>query len=396
MELTVVETSKKGRNAYIDSSGNLYLDCKTCNTIKHEDEFCVSIKRFKGRGTNCKACSNNRVKKWYSNEENKVTAKKRATEWNRQNKHKRKPKPTAEELKSISMERYNKNLYAGHVYRARKRNMLYDFDEKDYEELMTLYSGGCCLTGDTEIDLDHVIPLAVGHGGTTFGNMIPLSSKLNSSKQAYNIFEWAEFNYERLGFDIKRFNVVMAEIAGRNDMTLEEYREYYYWCFEHPREIPTHYNGSNYYISFTKRLAEAIKLYNKGALKKEIVDATNISETTLYKHLKIRGIETRRPSIESFEERMAVAIEMYKEGVILRKIYKVTRIHKKSLFNRIDELGIPKRHPTTNDVEDRIETAVEMYKDGQTVTEILLKNRIGKKILYNTLDNLGIPRRRSR
>lgn len=397
MELRILETTKKGRNAYEDNLGNVYLDCKTCDSIKREAEFCVSSKRFRGRGTNCKECNNKRIKKWYGKDENKCKAIERATKWNRDNKH-RKPKPTAEELKRISQERYERSLYSGHIYRARKRNLVNDFDNEDYTTLMNMYKGKCCLTGSTNnLHLDHVIPLATGHSGTVYENIIPLASTLNSSKQAYNIFEWAESNYSRLGFTLEQFYEVMTEVAKRNSMTLEKYREYYYWCFENPKKVPTHYNNSSYYISFTNRLNEAIKMYKAGATKKEITDYTNLSESTLYKHLKIRSVETRKPSLCTLENRLDKAIQLYQDGVKIHEIYKKTSIHKKTLFNTIHKLGIPTRIPNRfSNNRHRIDIAIQMYLQGEGIHNILSKARIGKKLLYDTIDELELPRRRNR
>jgi transposase-like protein len=237
----------------------------------------------------------------------------------------------------------------------------------------------------------------LGMVGTTYENIIPLASTLNSSKQAYNIFDWAETNHNRLGFTLERFYKVMTEVAKRNGMTLEAYIDYYNWCFANPKEIPTDYNGSNYYISFTNRLNEAIRMYKEGASKKEITDFTKVSETTLYKHFKLRGIETRKPSLNTFDDRLRTAIQLYKDGVKLEEIYRKTQIHKKTLFSRIQKLGIPTRIPDrSTDNKDRIDLAVELYIKGETIARILAEARIGKRLLYETIDKLGIPRRKTR
>ncbi|HHT7190020.1 TPA: helix-turn-helix domain-containing protein [Bacillus cereus] len=394
MGLTIIDTTKKGRNAYIDAQNQLFLDCRTCNSIKPETKFSNKKGGFKGKNTNCRDCSNSRVKKWYAKSENKKKAIERATKWNRSNP--RKPKIRVAELKKISMERYERQLYTNHILRIKRRNMVNDFTEEEYIKVMKTYNHRCCLTGTNEkLTLDHVIPLATGHGGTTYTNMLPLSLSLNSSKQARNIFQWAELNHSRLGFTMERFNEVMTEVATRNEMTLEDYKEYYFWCFDNPKEIPTDYSESNYYITFQNRLNDAIEMYIDGATKQEIVESTKISESTLYKYLNLLNIEKRKPSLHTLEDRLNDAINMYKSGEKLKTIYKKTKIHKKTLYSKIRELGVQTRFPDREENGSiRLKEAVEMYIQGKGVESILKEVRIGKKTLYDALDNLKIPRRR--
>ncbi|WP_157911739.1 hypothetical protein [Alteribacter populi] len=115
--------------------------------------------------------------------------------------------------------------------RARKHNLPDTFTDTQAEEIRSHF-GGCALTGeDCETHYDHVIPLASGHGGTIHGNMIPLRADLNISKGNRNVFEWFEANKERFKLEQSKFDAMVAYIAKLNDMSVEEYREYYDSCF---------------------------------------------------------------------------------------------------------------------------------------------------------------------
>lgn len=85
----------------------------------------------------------------------------------------------------------------------------------------------CAITGDKDITLDHFIPVSAG-GSTTYGNIIPLSLKLNSSKKDKNPFEWAE-SCEFL--DRIRFNAAALYLAAINQMEPAAYRQHVFNFF---------------------------------------------------------------------------------------------------------------------------------------------------------------------
>lgn len=290
MELTVIKKSKTGsRKAYKDKDGNIYLDCSKCDKIKLIECFYKNEGCFIGKQNKCKECQNNYSRKHYEGnrerllasgkkyyEENKEHIKEYNKKWYEENKerhneitrkyyydnkeffreksriwheankeHKRELARIWNEENKEHRKEYNKK-YAKHNkdkirlktqrYRARKKELA---DTLTSEQVLLL-GHHCVLTGDTnDIQLDHVIPLATGHGGTSYENIIPLSAELNQSKRDSNIFEWALNNHERFNFTVELFNEVMTEVATRNDMTLEEYEMYVYWCFENKRELAT-------------------------------------------------------------------------------------------------------------------------------------------------------------
>ena len=81
------------------------------------------------------------------------------------------------------------------------------------------------------------MPISIGHGGTTYGNMWPLCIRLNSSKHNKNIFDWFETNRQRLELSQDKFDTLIKYLADANGKTVEEYRGYVYWCHENPRTL---------------------------------------------------------------------------------------------------------------------------------------------------------------
>lgn len=124
--------------------------------------------------------------------------------------------------------------------KARMNALVNDFTDDDRTNLLEKFGGKCALTGkDVPIQLDHVIPIAIGHGGTTKGNMLPIWQRINSSKNDRNIFEWYERNAERFEVCPERFRRAIEYIADLNDMTYDEYREYVYDCHANPNDMLT-------------------------------------------------------------------------------------------------------------------------------------------------------------
>ncbi|WP_416312791.1 hypothetical protein [Rossellomorea sp. FS2] len=122
--------------------------------------------------------------------------------------------------------------------RARKNALPDDFNHEQQNEVLATFNNACALTGEsTSRSWDHAIPLATGHGGTTYGNMYPLRLGLNISKHDRNIFEWFEANRQRFELSQDRFDSLIAWLASANAMSVEEYRDYVYQCHENPRTI---------------------------------------------------------------------------------------------------------------------------------------------------------------
>jgi hypothetical protein len=123
---------------------------------------------------------------------------------------------------------------------ARKKSLIDDLTPEQMRNTFE-YFGGCSLTGEVGNNhWDHVIPLSTGKGGTTYGNMIPLRADLNLSKSDDNIFDWFERNSSRFSLSRERFDRLIEWLAGANDMTTVEYKEYVFSCFSSSNEIGSH------------------------------------------------------------------------------------------------------------------------------------------------------------
>ncbi|PEU21321.1 hypothetical protein CN526_26940 [Bacillus wiedmannii] len=154
-------------------------------------------------------------RKYY--EENKEKELARASKWQEENKDK---------VKMRSQRR-----------RARKKALPATWTLEQKEEMMEYFDRRCALTGETDITEEHAIPLSIGHGGTVHGNMWTLCSRLNSSKYNKNIFEWFEANRQRFELSQAKFDRLIAWLAAANEMTVEEYRDYVYWCHANPNDV---------------------------------------------------------------------------------------------------------------------------------------------------------------
>jgi len=120
-----------------------------------------------------------------------------------------------------------------HRRRARKSNLPDDFTLEQQSEVLTYFNNACALTGEKlNRSWDHALPIASGHGGTTYGNMYPLRGDLNSSKCDSNLFEWFESNRQRFNLSQAKFDTLVKYLADVNEMTVEEYTAYYNSCFE--------------------------------------------------------------------------------------------------------------------------------------------------------------------
>jgi hypothetical protein len=148
-------------------------------------------------------------RKW--NEDNKARCAEIHKKWKENNPEKRK-------------------LYR-HIRRARKAELPNDFTSEQQSEVLTYFENRCALTGSQDkYAWDHAIPIASGHGGTTYGNMYPLRGDLNSSKGDRNIFEWFKANRQRFNLSQAKFDALIDWLAETNDMTVEEYTSYVYEC----------------------------------------------------------------------------------------------------------------------------------------------------------------------
>jgi hypothetical protein len=201
--------NRKGTVYYEDNGEIISKVCSGCHVIKTLDCFAILKIGLGGRVSDCKGC---RVNEYESNRASEIE---RVSKWQRDN---------PDKVKLREQRR-----------RARKNGLPYTMTNEQYHSTFE-YFGGCALTGDLDTQCDHVIPLATGHGGTTYENMVPLRNDLNKSKNDANIFEWFKRNKERLNLEQWRFDRMIQWLASVNGMTTAEYRSFVNECFDNRRK----------------------------------------------------------------------------------------------------------------------------------------------------------------
>jgi hypothetical protein len=200
------------RSIWYEDDGEIVAKvCTKCRVAKTLEDFTHNKHTLGGREPTCKSCLS------AHRDLNKECISARHHKWYINN--------------------YDKTVIIELRRRARKK-LLPDYFTVTQKREILKYFGGCVLTGDsTEIHWDHVIPISIGHVGTTYGNMVPLRADLNLSKNDSNIFEWFEANRQRFELSQEHFDNLIYWLASANAMTVEEYRDYVYWCHANPRSI---------------------------------------------------------------------------------------------------------------------------------------------------------------
>lgn len=257
--------NRKGTVYYEDNGEIISKVCAKCNEIKTLNEYPKKKEGLGGRESSCKECravyyvknKESYVERYEANKEHLLELMRTRYKENKESYKECSRKYYANNKERIS-ERYREYCTENREYlteltrnwrrnnpekdvliaerrRARKKSLPEDFTEEQMTETLNFF-GGCALTGEIgSLHWDHAIPLATGMGGTTFGNMIPLRSDLNTSKNDRNIFEWFAVNKERFNLTQSKFDSLVEWLALVNGMTTDDYRTYVYACFENKR-----------------------------------------------------------------------------------------------------------------------------------------------------------------
>lgn len=88
-----------------------------------------------------------------------------------------------------------------------------------------------------QIDKDHFVALSTGHIGSVIGNVVPILHSLNNLKGIQNPFEWRERTEAGQSIAQDRWTWLTEYLSGHFGLTPAEYREFVYWCYDHPRTI---------------------------------------------------------------------------------------------------------------------------------------------------------------
>lgn len=215
--------------------------CTYCGEWKPLECYCVSKQHLGGRLSRCKECD----KIYRENNKDRKIEYMRA--WRRENRtythqyeksyryrniiavterHKRWKEQNKDRLRLYKLRR-----------RAKSRGLPSTLTTEQRQKIWQHFGNRCALTGCETIHQDHAIPIATGHGGSIYGNIYPLRGDLNQSKNDENIFEWFEANRQRFKLSKDRFNRLIEWLANANGLTVDEYRDFVYWCHANPRSI---------------------------------------------------------------------------------------------------------------------------------------------------------------
>lgn len=243
---------------FTEIDGVMGKRCTKCFEWKPLDAFSKDGNCLGGKKPSCRKCRTAYQQSYYQRNRELDLEKKKAYRVKNKDRDKERAreyrKDNAEKIRQYEDSRlewrkeYNKKyakLYHGRnkdkfsVIRqrrnARKNGLLDTLEEHELSEIKSFFNHQCCLSGSTDnIQMDHVIPLATGHGGTVKENVIPLSKALNSSKKDKNIFEWFKASRQRFNLSQEKFDSLIEYLASANAVSVGDYREYVYWCHENP------------------------------------------------------------------------------------------------------------------------------------------------------------------
>jgi len=239
MTLTKRVTKGRWQTIYYENAvGEIVAKvCRKCNTLTNREGFTSYKKGIGGLKSTCSKCEAQRKRDWRQENTDKtvvyLSENKERIKDRRRDYRERKREELAEQEKRWKTENKDRVVLAEQRRRARKQSLPNDLTYEQQTEILAHFNNACVLTGETnDLHLDHVIPLATGHGGTTYGNIIPLRGDLNCSKNDSNLFEWFESNRQRFKLSQERFDALVKYLADVNEMTVEEYKAYYNGCFE--------------------------------------------------------------------------------------------------------------------------------------------------------------------
>jgi hypothetical protein len=201
--------------------------CAKCGDIKSLEEYTKHKLGLGGRSSACKACES----KYY--ESNKERVLNNARNWREENRER-----ATEIVREWRRNNPEKEAIIRQSRRARKSTLPYTLTHEEYNETLDHFGNACAWTGQkVDVELEHFLPLAIGHGGTTFQNCYPCANGLNQSKGDRNPLEWFSANKDRYNLEEWRFNKLVEYLAKVNGMAVSEYKTHVYKCFDNPRSV---------------------------------------------------------------------------------------------------------------------------------------------------------------
>lgn len=244
--------------------------CATCREIKPIDKFNRSSRNSSGFSSNCKKCAwesekkrrdkfdekrkeVNRIKGRLLKAEERLKNPEKSREICRRSHFIHKPERNATQRKKYEenpdyFKTINKRWRLANAERIKANNLNRKAMKKALphsltkENLLSLIGEDgikyCALTGETsDCHYCHFIPLKWGHGGSYLSNIFLALGKLNISMRTTNPFEWFQVKEIASKLNTEKVAELITRLAAENSMTVEEFREFIYWCEQNKRTL---------------------------------------------------------------------------------------------------------------------------------------------------------------
>ena len=174
--------------------------CSVCKEEKSLDSFHKNKNRATGVGTTCKPCAIARTKKWGQDNPERVLENSRKQyhkdiDKSRKNRAARVRKwyaanPEQGRAAAAKWKRDNRALATGYENARRSRKLEAGTYRISNFEIKVLLASACANCGTHDrISIDHIVPLSRG-GRHSIGNLQPLCTSCNSSKNKKTMMEW--------------------------------------------------------------------------------------------------------------------------------------------------------------------------------------------------------------
>ena len=203
-----------------------YLVCNKCEETKLEDEFNKCKSTISGRNGECKSCTALYRKKRLAEKGDRIREVRRAWKENNHASH-------IENARKYRAKNREKFRLKNQRRRAMVKSLPHDLTESEMKGIFDAFGGKCAICERDADSLDHFIPIASGHGGTTLANMLPLCQSMNSSKMDKNPFEWADSFLD--GSSKIKFDTAVEYLSNLNGLSVDEYREFVFSCFKNTK-----------------------------------------------------------------------------------------------------------------------------------------------------------------
>lgn len=201
-------------------------ECRTCGEVKPLPSFPKCKSGIGGRRSRCTECSRIQWKEYREKNRDKYLFKIR--KWRLAN-----PEKQLESQRKWKLRNPQKDKVYQNQRKARLENLRDDLTHAQWESTVKHFNYSCALSGDKEkITMDHFIPISSGKGGTYDGNVYPITSKLNNSKNNRNPFEWFKEYGVLHGIRKEKWEQLVEYLASKHDMTNCEFEDYVNSLFE--------------------------------------------------------------------------------------------------------------------------------------------------------------------